>query len=185
VVAFIVVFAINTGIFNGMVNNAFHPVREQLEGMIPFADPDRQHQQQNRPDAGAVNQNGENEANPEPAQTAARLVAQRRIQNGNWLRDQVRRIERASILFLASFAPGVAERHIQQLEERERAERRAAEEARAAAAAAAAAEQQQQAEQATAENQEGREAQRDETQDGGAEPQQVHEAQPQPPLVAV
>jgi flagellar biosynthesis GTPase FlhF len=184
-VAFIVVFAINTGIFNGMVNNAFHPVREQLEGMIPFADPDRQHQQQNQPETVGANQNGENGANLDPAQTAARLVAQRRIQNGSWLRDQVRRIERASILFLASFAPGVAERHIQQLEERERAERRAAEEARAAAAAAA--EQQQQAEQATAENQEGREALRGETEDGVAQPQepQAPEAQPQPPLVAV
>ncbi|KAK4127445.1 hypothetical protein N657DRAFT_565825 [Parathielavia appendiculata] len=168
VVAFVVVFAINTGIFNGMVNNAFHPVREQLEGMIPFADPDRQHQQQNQPAAG-VNQNGEAGANPDPAQAAARLLAQRRIQNGTWLRDQMRRIERAGILFLASFAPGVAERHIQQLEERERAERRAAEEARAVAAAALS---QQQAEQAVAESQESRETQRDEVLDGTAAPQQ-------------
>ncbi|SPQ21275.1 943e2492-95c5-4913-b627-339a3e94c0c7 [Thermothielavioides terrestris] len=140
--AFIIVVAINTGIFNGMVNQAFHPVREQLEGLIPFADPDRQQQQPNQQANGGVNPPGRNAATPDPAQTAARLVAQRRMQNRNWLRDQVRRIERAGILFLASFAPGVAERHIQQLEERERAERRAAEEARAAAAAAAAAQQQ-------------------------------------------
>jgi hypothetical protein len=140
--AFIIVIAINTGIFNGMVNQAFHPVREQLEGLIPFADPDRQQQQPNQQANGGVNPPGRNAATPDPAQTAARLVAQRRMQNRNWLRDQVRRIERAGILFLASFAPGVAERHIQQLEERERAERRAAEEARAAAAAAAAAQQQ-------------------------------------------
>jgi len=146
ILAFVVVMAINTGIFNGMVNNAFHPVREQLEGMIPFADPDRQHQQEQRQQHQAeqtqgqqgVNQGGTAAGNPDPAQTAARLVAQRRLQNGSWLRDQLRRIERAGILFLASFAPGVAERHIQQLEERERAERRAAEEVRARAAAAAA-----------------------------------------------
>ncbi|KAK4104787.1 hypothetical protein N658DRAFT_464648 [Parathielavia hyrcaniae] len=190
VLAFVVVLAINTGVFNGMVNNAFHPVREQLEGMIPFADPDRQHQHQNQQNqtqtqpAAGVNQNGDDGANPDPAQAAARLLAQRRMQNGSWLRDQMRRIERAGILFLASFAPGVAERHIQQLEERERAERRAAEEARAAAAAAAAAlAQQQQAEQAAAESQEGREPQRE----GAAGPQQPQalEGQPQPRLVAV
>jgi hypothetical protein len=187
VVAFVVVFAINTGVFNGMVNNAFHPVREQLEGMIPFADPDRQHphhqheqqQGQQHQGHGTVHQGGGDGENLDPAQVAARLVAQRRIQNGSWLRDQMRRIERAGILFLASFAPGVAERHIQQLEERERAERRAAEEARAAAAAAAA----EQAERAAAENQDGREEQQGEA----AEPQQpqVPEVQQQPPLIEV
>jgi hypothetical protein len=185
-----VVLAINTGIFNGMVNNAFHPVREQLEGMIPFADPNRpQQQQQHREQQqnqqeGGVNPNNENGANPDPAQTAARLVAERRVQNGSWLRDHMRRIERAGILFLASFAPGVAERHIQQLEEQERAERRAAEEARAAAAAAAAeAAAQQEAEQAAAENQEGQE----EGEGGGPAQQQTEapEVQPQPPLVEV
>ena len=188
VLASVVVLAINTGVFNGMVNNAFHPVREQLEGMIPFADPDRQHQhqqQQGHPQPqgqqtqgeGGVNQGG---ANVDPARAAARLVAQRRLQNGSWLRDQMRRIERAGILFLASFAPGVAERHIQQLEERERAERRAAEEARAAAAAAAA---EQEASQAAAENQEGQEGRPDEA----AELQQplAPEGHPQPPLIEV
>ena len=98
----------------------------------------------------------------------------------------MRRVERAGILFLASFAPGVAERHIQQLEERERAERRAAEEARAAAAAAAAAAQEE-AERAAAEGQEGQEGQRDGAQDGAANQQQSHApgVQPQPPLVEV
>lgn len=189
VLAFVVVFAINTGIFNGMVNNAFHPVREQLEGMIPFADPNRQpqHQGQQHQGEAGVNQGGGGDGeHPDPAQVAARLVAQRRIQNGSWLRDQMRRIERAGILFLASFAPGVAERHIQQLEERERAERRAAEEARAAAAAAAAAAQEE-AERAAAEGQEGQEGQRDGAQDGAANQQQSHApgVQPQPPLVEV
>ena len=144
---FLVVLSIRMGILNGVVNNAFHPVREQLEGMIPFADPDRQRdqqqqqQQQQPPNAQGrpANQNGGNGAGaePDPARTAARLVAQRRMANAAWLRDRVRRLERAGILFLASFAPGVAERHIQQLEERERAARRAAEEARAAAQRAA------------------------------------------------
>jgi hypothetical protein len=189
-----VVFAINTGILNGMVNQAFHPVREQLEGMIPVEDPDRQQQPQphepRQNQGGILDQNGSDGPAPDPAQTAARLVAHRRLRNGHWLRNQVRRIERASILFLASFAPGVAERHIQQLEERERAERRAAEEARAAAAAAAAAAAQQQAEGETAqttaenqaENQAAQEGQRGEVSDRADEQQQ---AQPQPPLVEV
>jgi hypothetical protein len=195
VVAFVVVLAINTGIFNGMVNNAFHPVREQLEGMIPFADPNRPQQQgdqQNQgEEGGRANQDGASGVNqdPDPAQTAAMLVAQRQAQNGSWLRDQLRRIERAGILFLASFAPGVAERHIQQQEEQERAERRAAEEARAAADAAAAAAQEQAEQAAAAENQEGQEGQPTEEQDGGAAEQQQQpqapEVQPQPPLVEV
>ncbi|KAL2195067.1 hypothetical protein P885DRAFT_41126 [Corynascus similis CBS 632.67] len=189
VLAFVAVFAVNTGLFNGVVNNAFHPVREQLEGMIPFADPNRPEQQQqqeeqNQPEGTGNNQEGANGANPDPAQTAARLVAQRRTQNRNWLRDHIRRIERAGILFLASFAPGVAERHIQQLEERERAERRAAEEARAAAAAA-----QQEAEQASAsENPEGQEEHRNEDESQGAVRQEQTpgvDVQHQPPLVEV
>lgn len=210
IVAFFVVFAINTGFLNNVVHNAFHPVREQLEGMIPFADPNRpegqeqgqqgqqQGQQQNQQGgAGGVGQNQTDGF--DPAQVAARLVAQRQAENGNWLREQMRRIERASILFLASFAPGVAERHIQQLEERERAERRAAEEARAAAerAAAEAAEQAaQQAEEGNGEGQEGQEGQAGQagqqniaaTTEGAAEQQQQQDRdqlQPQPPLVQV
>jgi hypothetical protein len=195
VAAFVVVLAINTGIFNGMVHNAFHPMRAQLEGMIPFADPNRaqeQDGQQNQGEGGRAHQDGAGAANqdPNPAQTAARLVAQRQAHNGSWLWDQLRRIERAGILFLASFAPGVAERHIQQLEEQERAERRAAEEARAAADAAAAAAQEQAEAAAAAENQEGHEGERGDEQDGGAAEQQQQQpqapgVQPQPPLVEV
>ncbi|KAL2025161.1 hypothetical protein VTK56DRAFT_163 [Thermocarpiscus australiensis] len=163
--AFLVVFAINTGILNGIVNNAFHPVREHLEGMIPFADPNRQQwlQQQQGQRAGEGVQTGGNGEAPDPAQVAARLVEQRRAANGNWLRDQVRRIQRATVLFAASFAPGVAEGHIQQLEERERAERRAQEEARAAAAAQAAAQQAtaDQPAQVVVENQQGPEGQQE------------------------
>ena len=184
------VFAINTGIFNGMVNNAFHPVREHLEGLLPLADPGHQQQpldQQNQPDPTAANQFGADGAggDPDPAQVAARLVAQRRIQNGSWLRDQMRRIERAGILFLASFAPGVAERHIRQQEERERAERAAAEAARAAAVAAAAAEAEAAAAAAAAEGQQEGEAagesQAGEGSEAVAAQEQPPQAQPQPP----
>ncbi|KAK4114891.1 hypothetical protein N656DRAFT_727946 [Canariomyces notabilis] len=186
--AFLVVFAINTGLFTGMVNDAFHPVREQLEGMIPFADPDRQRGQRGQQQAhpqhnqqpGPGNRNGGDRDEPDPARVAARLVAQRRIANGNWLADQLRRVERAGILFLASFAPGVAERHIQQLEERERAERRAAEEARAAAQQAA-----QEAAHGSAGNQEGHEEQRTRTEPFTERDQVAEQQQPPPPVVEV
>jgi hypothetical protein len=66
---------------------------------------------------------------------AARLVAERQGPDG-WLLTQMRRLERAGLLFLASIAPGVAERHIANLEAAARAERERREaEAREAAAA--------------------------------------------------
>ncbi|KAK0651744.1 hypothetical protein B0T16DRAFT_454172 [Cercophora newfieldiana] len=132
------VFILNTGMLNGLANQAWDPFRQHLEGLIPLAAPNQQAQP---PQAQRQAQPGAAPAEPNPAQTAARLVAERRRANGHWLLDQVRRVERASLLFLASIAPGVAERHIAHLEAQERAERqrREAEEAAAIAAAAAAA----------------------------------------------
>ncbi|KAJ3537087.1 hypothetical protein NM208_g6460 [Fusarium decemcellulare] len=66
---------------------------------------------------------------------ARRLVAQHQGPE-SWILSQVRRLERAGLLFLASIAPGVAERHIANLEAAARAERERRE-AEAAAAAAA------------------------------------------------
>ncbi|KAK4162749.1 hypothetical protein QBC43DRAFT_320900 [Cladorrhinum sp. PSN259] len=136
-IAFVVVVVINTGVFNAVVNDAFNPVRAQLEGMLPpLANAGGQDQQQQQQQQGQNQQgqgeNGNNEqGQPDPVETARRLVAQRRIANGTWLRDHARWLERAGVLLLASLAPGVAERHIRQLEEQEIA-------ARAAAQAAAA-----------------------------------------------
>ncbi|KAK3685662.1 ubiquitin family protein [Podospora appendiculata] len=149
------VFVLNTGILNGYANQVWDPFRQHLEGLLPLGDPNRQPQQQRNAPAPAAPQPGPApvpagaavsarrlEPELDPAQAAARLVAERRNANGNWLLDQVRRAERAGLLFLASIAPGVAERHIAHLEAQERAaehQRREAEEAAAAAAAAAAA----------------------------------------------
>lgn len=130
----IAVFVLNTGILNGLANQAWDPLRQHLEGLIPLADPNRPlrvgrpaplarpaaaNANTRHDDVTAVASRGPTE--PDPAQTAARLLAERR--NANWLVDQLRRLERASILFLASIAPGVAERHIAHLEEQERLER--------------------------------------------------------------
>lgn len=140
------VFLINTGLLNGVANNIFNPVRQHLDGLIPLApggNANREAGGNNPPAAGQAaaggggDNDGERQAGqrggPDPAQAAARLMAQRQQQNANWFVDQVRRLERAGLLFLASIAPGVAERHIAALEaqeqaERERRERREAEE---------------------------------------------------------
>lgn len=117
-----------------MANDMFNPLRQHLEGLIPFgALEDNRNRRDNAPGAnGQPGQEGENapaaqtgrrRAEPDPAETAARLVEQRRNENGHWLLDQIRRLERAGLLFLASIAPGVAERHIANMEAAERAER--------------------------------------------------------------
>jgi hypothetical protein len=71
----------------------------------------------------------------DPAQMAARIVAERAGQS--WFTAQVRRLERAGLLFLASIAPGITERHIANLEAETRAEEARRREAAAVAAAAA------------------------------------------------
>lgn len=131
------VFLINTGLLNGVANNVFNPIRQHLDGLIPLApgaDAERE-RQRNRPPPVREEHNGhvfeyerqpqpgQQQGGPDPAQAAARLMAQRQQQNANWFVDQVRRLERAGLLFLASIAPGVAERHIAALEAQERAER--------------------------------------------------------------
>jgi hypothetical protein len=140
------VFAVNTGMLNGLANQAWDPFRRHLEGiLLPVADPNNRNagplgaaqgqrpageeaardNNQHIPPAPATGgqQQMAQEAgheNPDPAQAAARLVAQRRNNNANWLMEQIRRVERAGLLFLASIAPGVAERHIAHLEAQER-----------------------------------------------------------------
>ncbi|KAJ2902330.1 Ubiquitin family protein [Zalerion maritima] len=141
------IFLLNTGILNGVADQAWGPLRRHFENMIPLQAP---RPRQNRRQGGAApaapgNQNDVAAREPNPADMAARLVEQRREGNAGWFVDQVRRVERASLLFLASLAPGIAERHIRHVEEeqqrrererreREEAEQRAAQEREAAAA---------------------------------------------------
>ena len=137
-------FLANAGLLAPLTGHVWVPVRQHLENLIPLADHQHRDARAVRAnnaaggDANAGNPGGP-QRDPDPANTAARLVHQRRERNANWLANQVRRLERAGILFLASIAPGVAERHIAHLEAEARAERqrRQAEEAAAAEAAAA------------------------------------------------
>lgn len=132
----ITLFIVNTGALNPFAEQIWVPLRRHLENLIPLA-ADAGGRQQQRP----VPENAQghaNEANParprdpDPADAAARLVQQRRQDNANWFLNQVRRLERAGILFVASLAPGLAERHIAQVEAEARAERQRQQEAEAA-----------------------------------------------------
>ncbi|KAK4179090.1 hypothetical protein QBC36DRAFT_298804 [Triangularia setosa] len=178
-IASLILLAFHTGIFNTLINEVFQPIREHIENLIPNPEPQNQQRLAQNAPAGA-GQAGN--PDPNPAETARRLVAQRRNANGNWLQNQARWLERAGILLLASLAPGVAERHIQQLEAREREERRAAEEAAERERAAAQAAQETQ-EAGTAQEAQ-TEGQQPEQQDGAGYEQQG-EHQPQAPLVEV
>lgn len=133
------IFAFSTGILNGLVENAWGPVGRHLDGLLPALDQPRARQA-----VLAGGEQGVGAVNEDPARgpqrMAARLVTEHRARQG-WLAGQMRRLERAGILFLASIAPGVAERHIANLEAEARAEdgrRRAAEEATANTTAATA-----------------------------------------------
>ncbi|EHK15187.1 uncharacterized protein TRIVIDRAFT_70098 [Trichoderma virens Gv29-8] len=130
------VFILSTGLLAGVAEQVWRPLGRHLENVFPAVDPAqaRQGGAAGRDDAPGADQNG----SPNPAQVAARLVAERRGQE-SWLVGQLRRLERAGLLFLASIAPGVAERHIANLEAEARAQEARRREAEAAAAAAAAA----------------------------------------------
>ncbi|KAI1496766.1 hypothetical protein F5X99DRAFT_57829 [Biscogniauxia marginata] len=140
----ITLFLVNTGLLNPIAEQIWVPVRRHLENLIPLADgPGARHDAhpavvENAQAANVDAANHDLQRNPNPADTAARLVQRRRQNNANWLLNQARRLERAGLLFLASIAPGVAERHIAHLEAEARAERQRREEAETAAAAAAA-----------------------------------------------
>ncbi|KJZ79352.1 hypothetical protein HIM_01503 [Hirsutella minnesotensis 3608] len=125
-------FVLSTGLLNGLAENAWRPLGRHLENLLPTLD----HAQAPRGANTDVNgTNGVQGGDVSPERIAARLVGQRRARRG-WLAGQFRRVERAGLLFLASLAPGVAERHIANLEAEARAEesrRRQAEEAAAAA----------------------------------------------------
>ncbi|KAH0493642.1 hypothetical protein TgHK011_000299 [Trichoderma gracile] len=131
------VFILSTGLLAGVAEQAWRPLGRHLEHVFPAMDPGHlggQGPAAGRDGAPEADQNG----TPDPAQMAARLVAERRGQE-SWIAGQLRRLERAGLLFLASIAPGVAERHIANLEAEARAQEARRREAEAAAAAAAAA----------------------------------------------
>lgn len=125
----LIIFIASTGVFNGITEQVWAPVRRHLETLLPLAAPNGPvpdapaNNPAAAPNAAAgapaegpaeapVGTPGAATAPPDPAQAAARLVEQRRVANENWIWTQFRRVEHATILFLASLVPGVGERHI-------------------------------------------------------------------------
>ena len=117
------VLIVNTGIFNGIAEQLWGPIRRHIEALIPLAGPEaalvpaaNAAIPQHRADAPAAG----NEQRPprrrrgelDPAEVAAHLIEQHRRANDGWLMAQIRRAEHAALLFLASLVPGVGERHI-------------------------------------------------------------------------
>jgi hypothetical protein len=124
-----VIFIASTGVLNGIIEQVWGPIRRHLETLLPLAGPNLpQAIPPNQPAAPPVpgaatpaqgqaggeagGAPGAAGAAPDPAQTAARLLEQRRVANENWIWTQFRRLEHATILFVASLVPGVGERHI-------------------------------------------------------------------------
>jgi hypothetical protein len=120
-----IVFLYNVGIFNGIAEQLWGPIRRHIEALIPLAGPEAALvpaanaaaiPQQPDPDVPPppVNEAGSGRGRGEldPAEVAARLLEERRRADGNWLMAQIRRAEHAALLFLASLVPGVGERHI-------------------------------------------------------------------------
>ena len=118
----IVVFIINTGVLNGIADYLWGPIRRHVEALIPLAGPEAAR----IPAANAAIPQQPGPAQPadiQPAprrrrgeldenEVAARLIEQHRQANASWLMTQIRRVEHAALLFLASLVPGVGERHI-------------------------------------------------------------------------
>ncbi|PKS11654.1 hypothetical protein jhhlp_001805 [Lomentospora prolificans] len=139
------IFVLNTGALDGLADQIWRIICRHMENLIPMVGQEgaqaanRDANQEQNAAAPAQQGPAADNGDANPAAMAARLVGQRRAANANWLLNNVRRAERAGLLFLASIAPGVAERHIANLEaevERQRREAEAAEEAARRAAEA-------------------------------------------------
>ena len=122
-----VVFIINTGIFNGIFEQLWGPIRRHVEALIPLAGPEAAQVPAINAAIPRVPNAAERQAladgrqqdqprrrgEPDAAQVAAHLIEQHRQRNApGWLMTQIRRAEHAMLLFLASLVPGVGERHI-------------------------------------------------------------------------
>jgi hypothetical protein len=128
----VVVFIINTGVFNGVFEQLWGPVRRHVEALIPLAGPeaanvpainaaiprapiaaeDQAAAGQREAGEPQPQEQGRRRGEPDPAQVAAHLMEQARQRNAGWLMTQIRQAEHAMLLFLASLVPGVGERHI-------------------------------------------------------------------------
>ena len=109
----ILLFVAQTGLFQPLLQMFWGPIRRHAEALLPLAgnEPPRRG---NAPAAANGDEAGTQERNrePTPQEAAERLLREREAQDGNFVRQGFRRIERAVALFVASLVPGVGERHI-------------------------------------------------------------------------
>ena len=134
----ILLFVAQTGLFQPLLQNLWGPIRRHAEALLPLAgnEPPRRGNAPATADGGAADTQGTNRE-PTPQEAAERLLREREAQDGNFMRQGFRRVERAVALFVASLVPGVGERHIaareaaeaaRQQQDREREERTRGEE---------------------------------------------------------
>ncbi|KFY79505.1 hypothetical protein V499_01517 [Pseudogymnoascus sp. VKM F-103] len=129
----VVFFFINTGLID------WAPIRRHLENLIPLAMPAVNPEGAAAGGAAAAGAGAGTEGRAgelDPQRVAQRLIEQRQRQNAGWFMSQVRRVEHATLLFLASLWPGVGERHVAAREEEDNARRRREEAAEAERVAA-------------------------------------------------
>jgi hypothetical protein len=92
-----------TPLFAGAQDAIWGSIRRHIEGLLPDpADP---------PERPPTVRNG-HEPHPTPEALAAQLIRERNAQSTGWLMERFRRIERATLLLVASLVPGVGERQV-------------------------------------------------------------------------
>ena len=106
----VVVFIGQTGVFRPIQQALWDPFRRHIEGLVPLAGNNGDIIANN--DRGTLNGQGLTVPLPTPQQVAERLLRERNDQGNGMVRRIIRRIERATALFVASLVPGVGERHI-------------------------------------------------------------------------
>ena len=109
-------------------------LQHHVEGLVPLAAPvDAEPAREDHDDDEGANAQpggadqqatGRRETrNPDPQETAQRLLREQNERNESWWLETTRRVERAVALFIASLIPGVGERHIRARQEAEAAMR--------------------------------------------------------------
>ena len=103
------VFIAQTGVFTPLQQAIWDPFRRHVEGLVPLG-------AEGRPadaNRNALDDQRRADGQPNPREMADRLMRERDgQQGGSIIRRNLRRVERATALFIASLVPGVGERHI-------------------------------------------------------------------------
>lgn len=112
----ILVFVAQTGVLRPLQQAIWEPLRRHVEGLMPGAGDDAPNAENRAARGDSVAERGDGRGRTEgeldPREVAERLLREQRNRDGDFIRRNLRRVERAVALFLASLVPGVGERHI-------------------------------------------------------------------------